>query len=482
MTSLAVRLSQIDPHRLLMSALFIGALGLGALLLPGDAERIAMLERDGLEREAMQLLEQRFAAGDRRQRTLFQLTRFYDRLGDVPKARQMREILAEQRPRDIAVQSDLAQFYKQVEDIPAYSATLVRLLDLKYSEAACRDLVGIYRLNGAFAEEQAALEKCRQKGYRRPEDMVRLAQLVATDGDAAQASLLLRGVDDLKRLKSVRERLQLFAVMLDADQPREALRRGVRWAKGSRDDVFALTLIEMLLRAGKPDVAIELAREVSVQGDRISLAVAEIMLDKDQPLAAQAYLRGWLEKARIADIGVAVRFVEAGLASDDPETAFKGARRYGLDKLPEANLVALAEALAAVGRRTELEEVAPLISADAISRSTVLTAAGAVASGTPRRPVVGQAAQPAPAAGDPLASWRRALWTRLAAENAKGAGDAQGKRAERANATVDKAKKVLREHRKAKRLRLRFKQKASPAGQQKQQPSPIQPPQPGQGQ
>lgn len=475
MSSLALRFS-VDAHRLIMGVLFLGALWLGALLLPGQAERVAMLERDGLEREALQILESEFANGDRSQRTLFQLTRFYDRQGNVGKARQVRELLAEQRPRDVAVLSDLADFLKQVEDMPAYTAMLSRLIDLKYSEAACRDLVGTYRIRGEFSEELAALEKCRQKGYRRPEDMVRLAQLVATDGDAQQASLLLRGVDDLKRLKTVRERLQLFAVLLDADQTREALRRGVRWSKGARDDGFTLTLIEMLLRANKQDVAIELARDVSVAGDSISLSVAEIMLDKGQPVAAQAYLRGWLDKARFGDQGVAVRFVEASLAADDAETAFKGARKSGFDKLPETTLVALAEALAAIGRRDELEEVSRALSPDAVARSSVLTLAGATAGGA-EAAAGATAGEPTARSYDPLAGWRRQLWARLDAENGKSAaGEIQGKRGgtEKANPTVARAKKILRENRKVRRLGIsRFKARPSGGQAAKEPPANV---------
>jgi len=35
----------IEPHMLLMSVLFGGALAIGYALMPGDNERIAMLER-----------------------------------------------------------------------------------------------------------------------------------------------------------------------------------------------------------------------------------------------------------------------------------------------------------------------------------------------------------------------------------------------------------------------------------------------------
>lgn len=456
------------PH-LVMATLFAGALALAVILLPGDAERIAMLERDGMEKQALQLLEEHFAAGDRSSRTLFQLSRFYEQTGNVAKARQMLELLAEARPRDAAVQARLAAFYKNTEDQPAYVAALLRQIDAKYSESACREVVGILRLGGDYSREEAALQKCRHKGYRRPDDMVRLGQLMAVDGETAAASALLRGVDDLKRLKTERERLQLFSMLLDTDQPREALRRGIRWARGTRDEQFALTLIEMLVRAGKQDVAIELARDVGAPGDRVSLAVAEILLDKDQGVAAQSYLRGWLDKSRGADPALAIRFVEAALGAGDAETAFKGAKKFGLGKLAQPQLVALAEGLASAGRRDDLTEVFESLTPEAVSQSAVLTASikpePEPGSATPQQP----AAMATPA--DSLEAWKRGLWNRLMSENA---ADAALRRmsTEKPGSTAAKAARVIRHQKKVRRLSIRYhyKSKAAAAARAAQQP------------
>ena len=65
--------SPIRAHSFVMGLLFCAAVVVGFGLLPGDSERIAMLERDGKTREAREILEHGFANGDRRQRTLFQL-------------------------------------------------------------------------------------------------------------------------------------------------------------------------------------------------------------------------------------------------------------------------------------------------------------------------------------------------------------------------------------------------------------------------
>ena len=105
--------SPIRAHVFVMGLLFGTALVVGYALLPGDSERIAMLERDGKTREARQILEAGFGNGDRRQRTLFQLQGLYESAGNLPKTREMLELLAERRPRDTAVQRHRGQFYKQ---------------------------------------------------------------------------------------------------------------------------------------------------------------------------------------------------------------------------------------------------------------------------------------------------------------------------------------------------------------------------------
>lgn len=462
MADIALSRLGFRPQMVAMSAVFLAAVVAGWLLLPGEAERIAMLERDGKDREALTILEQQFAAGDRRQRTLYQLQRLYEMLGDLPKAREMLEALGEARPRDAAVQRQLANFYRQTEDAGAYMRSLERQIDLKYSEPSCRELIGMLRLAGQYALEQATIVKCRQKGYRRTEDIVRLGQLLATEGDVQQASQLLRSVDDLKRLKSDRERLQLFAILLEAEQPREAIRRAGRWAKASKDDSLPLTLIEMLVRNDRQDLAIELARDVSTPGDSVSLAVAEIMLDQSQIEAAQSYLRGWMQKARLSDPSIVTRFIDAALDAEDPQLAYKVASAFGLKKLGEPQLVALGEALAAVSAKEETETVRASLSAEALASSPLLGAALELARGAPS--VTSELLMKVEP--DSLEDWRLALWARLMAATGQSAtADATLKRlgveagsgaSAKATPAALRAVRMIKRQKKVKKLRLKF--------------------------
>ena len=401
--------SRLPSHWLVMAVLFAGALGVGYVLLPGQVQRIAMLERDGQSEQALAMLEQGYRDGDRRMRPMLQLQTLYEQLGRLDQARTVLAELTERHPRDANVLKRALSFHRMTQDRPAYIRTLQTQIAVKYSEEACKELIGLLRLQSAAAEEQGAIQGCRQRGYRRAEDMIRLASLLASSGDFAQASAILRGVDDLRRLKTDKDRTQLTATLIEIDQPREAYRRAMRWLRGARDTPLALTIISLLAGGNKHDVAIELARDISVPGDAVSLAVAELMLDRGEPLAAKTYLHGWIEKARLNSQELASRFIVACLDAEDPDAALAAARRFGLGKLTQPDLVALAEALAAIDRQADFDTVRAVIKPEVIAENPLLGAAVALQRGAPE---AGQTLLSAVAV-DELDEWRLSLWARL---------------------------------------------------------------------
>lgn len=409
MNRVLAALPSIKPHLVIMSALFAGALVIGGLLLPGENERVAMLERDGSNRAALALLQARFDAGDRRQRTLYQLQRLYEHFGDLEKSRRTLEMLAESRPRDAYVQRQLAHFYKATQDGEAYVSALRRQLSIRYSEPACRDLIGILRRTGKFEQEQRRIESCRQSGYRRADDLIRLAFLSAADGNLTMTAELLGAVDDRRKLVGERQHMLLFEALLRTNQPNDARRRATRWLKGATNDELALTLIGSLSRQKRYGVAIALARDVSEPGDSISLTVAELMLDQDQAVAARAYLRGWLEKTTFSQAGTIDRFIEASLNADDLELALAGARRYGLAKLSAASLVALAEATGGAGKKDAFKELVNALLPDVLQTNVLLASMVAIETGNR-----GQARRLfTTVQRKGLGEWQLALWKRV---------------------------------------------------------------------
>jgi hypothetical protein len=466
-----------------MALLFLGALVAGYLMLPGERERIAMLERDGKTRLALQALERRFNAGDRSQHTLYQMQELYELFGEVDKARGTLEMLAQLRPRDAQVQRRLASLYKQTQNSAAYVKALRSQIGLKYSEPACRELIGLLRLAGDHSGEQAAIQQCRQRGYRRAEDLVRLASLVAAEGDQAQSSALLRSVDDLRRLKGERDKITLFSTLLELDQPREAQRRAVRWLRGTRDEPLGIKLIEILVDQKRHDMALELARDVSAPGDSISLAVAELMLDRGQTLAAKSYLRGWIEKASFSSAEMAGRFVTAAIDAEDFDNAVAGARKFGLDRLAQSDLVSLCEALAVAGKTREFDEVRAVIAPDVIVANPLLAAAVQMRQGAREtgRKLLSEVQL------DRLDEWRLVLWTRLMEQTGSAAAASAALRQHgvatepprppqtRAQSAASTSK-LIRRIKKTKSLRIRPQPGAAASSAVQPAATPAQPP------
>lgn len=438
--------SVIKPYHALMSLVFAVALGAAWTMLPGDNELIAMLERDGHSRAALAILEDDYEGGDRRYRTLHQMLALYENEGDTAKARVILEDMIRQRPRDPALRDRLVKFYRATGDGEAHMGALKAQIETRYNEAACRDYIALIRLKGVSQDEAAAIQMCRAKGYRRQDDLARLAELAAAAGDTAQAAGLLRAIDDVKRLKTSDERLLLLAMLLELGQPKEAERRAVRWIKASKDRSAALLLIDVLAKSKYPDSALEVAKDAGEAGDSLSLTVAERLLERSQPQAARLYLRGWLESSAFENEEVASRFVTASMEAADPHTALLGARKFGIGKLPVGVARELARALANGGLRAEAAEV---LAANADIAEGLTYQPEDAAAGSAKLPGGASAAptgnaldiEAAPAAGalqssakakrvnlradDALASWRRGLAARMS-EDAQRKAAAQG--------------------------------------------------------
>ena len=407
----------LSPHLFVMSLAFAGALIVGYLLLPDDNERIAMLERDGHTREALERLEHRYATGDRSQRTLFQLQNLYEERGDIARARTMLELLAGARPRDLNVQRHLSEFYRMTQDTEGYIQTLEKRLEARFSQPVCKELIGLYRSAGIFDAEQRTLTSCRSKGYRRTDDMIRLAHLTAADGNLAEAASLLRSVDDRRQLRAESDRLMLFTSLLEAGAADEAKRRAARWFKGSKDDSLALQIIDTLAGESRHELAMDLAREVGKPGDSVSLAVAELMLDRDETVAARSYLKGWLEGAKLNDPEIAQRAIRAALDAEDPMLAYAVAQAVGPERVPQDDLIALAEALSAIDQAQAFQSITALIAPVALKENLLLAAAVEVDEGKPEpaRQLLSRVQVKA------LDEWRLALWARLMASTGRSA-------------------------------------------------------------
>ena len=361
-------------HTIVLALIFIGAMAVGWAVLPGEDERIEALERDGQTSRALALLQSRYDRGDRRQRTLVSLRRFYDYYGDSEKSLLLLEQLAAQRPRDLYLQRQLAQFYRQVEDEPNQIRVLKAQLVIRFSEPVCQRLIGLLRRAGDFAAEQVALNDCRANGYKRQEDLERLAFLFAADGNLGEAAQILKAVDDRRWLRGSRERLLLFDALIATKLPEDALRRGIRWYKGQPDEDFALEMISRLVAAERNDLGFKMAKDVGKPGDAVTLAAGEILVDQVQYEAARFFLSGWLQQAGDLSSETATRFVTAAIDAEDAPLALTAAETVGLRRFRPTLLVQLAEALLAAGKMQDFDKVRTVLPVENQSESGLVRA------------------------------------------------------------------------------------------------------------
>jgi hypothetical protein len=370
-------------YNIVLALLFAGALVVGWAVLPGEDERIEALERDGQTSRALALLEARFARGDRRQRTLATLKRFYEYYGDNAKTLPVLELLIEQRPRDMFLYRQLVQLYRQAEDEPGQIRALKAQLGIRYSEPVCQRLIGLLRLSSAFEEERTALAECRANGYRRQEDLERLAFLYAADGDLAATAQILTAVDDRRWLRGSRERLMLFEALLTTKSPADAMRRGIRWYRGQPNPDFALEMIAKLIAAERSDLGLQMANELGKPGDPVLLAAAEILVDQVQYRPAQLFLTGWLAQARNISLETAARFVAAAVDAEAPALALQGAETFGMARFRPEDLVGLGEALMGAGQTDAFDKVRASLPAATIAGAPLLSAAVDLREGRP---------------------------------------------------------------------------------------------------
>lgn len=400
------------PYHVLMAVVFAVALGAAYTMLPDDNEIIAMLERDGHSGDAIAILEENYKQGDRRYRMLNQLLELYENEGTTAKARTILEEMVAQRPNDAALRERLARFYRAIGDGGARIDALRAQIALRYKESACREYVSLVRLGGDASAEIGALQMCRQKGYRRPDDLARLGVLLASTGETAQALSLLRAIDDVRRLKAQEDRQLLISLLLQQQQPNEAERRAIRWIKSGGSQALALSIVDELAAERYPDSALEVAKSAGEQGDSISLTVAERLLERAQVQPARLYLKGWLDSARFDTVETFERFVAAALEAEDPATGFDGARKFGIGRVPPAAAASLASALLAAGYFKEASALNAAAGTAAPKSDLTQTGGGqAVESGTSisRETRTRGATDPAEA----LAGWRRTLVMRM---------------------------------------------------------------------
>jgi len=129
----------------------------------------------------------------------------------------------------------------------------------------------------------------------------------------------------------------------------------------------------------------------------------------------------------------------------------------------------------------ELDDIRAALTAESIANSAVLTASvRREAPITPAAPTAAVQAAAATPGASGLQTWRTGLWLRLLADNGSSSPETALRRMsiEKPGSTEAKAVRMIRQHKKARRLRFKFKTRqasvAAPKPVQSPAPVPVQ--------
>jgi hypothetical protein len=330
--------------------IFLGGLAAAAIatavkLLPGDLERVSQLERDGRFEAAMAELDRLHAAGSRDPRVAISLYKLKIHFGELDRARSLIEEYAKARPRDMQAQLGLVRFYQQTHQPESYVKALHQLWERTRSVELQKELIGFYRSNGRYGEEEELLDRASRIGRATTADLERLGLLAAGRGDLLRAARALRRVDGRVDIQAQQSRLNLFAILISLKEHEEAFERAATWLKAWQSKDATLAFIEDFVEAGRSDLAIALAGRFGGPGSEVTLVGAELLAEAERIPELKKRLAEYSERELPEAAEPAARFISLCVAAGELETAVKAARNIGLKQLPAETVTDLVDAL-----------------------------------------------------------------------------------------------------------------------------------------
>ncbi len=270
------------PLTFAILGLAVGA-GLGALILmPGELERVTMLERDGEIEAAARLANALYDRGDRRNALLGRVFELNHAVGNATRAdRALREYLAGS-PNSARTLRKAAEFFELEQDIDGAIAAWNQLLKLVPTAAVVDKLARLYRLHGRFDDERQLL--IAHRGRLDGELLTRLGGLLGQKGEVLEAIAALRIADDTQPEQFELYGGLLFDLLMRAGAAGEAARRAQRWASLSSDIHARIPMVLRLAEDGQGAQAVALAgignANAGITGDQARHAAIWALMER----------------------------------------------------------------------------------------------------------------------------------------------------------------------------------------------------------
>ena len=328
-----------------LSVLALGSLAAAASMVPGDLERLSMLERDGRHELAMVELQRLYDAGERNPRLMLRLYNLKVRFGIVDDARAILEEYARRRPSDVEAQVGLIRFYQTNQLEVPYVNALRGLQERTRSRELLAELLSFYRMTGRYREEEELLERALRANRASPADLERLGLLASARGDLQRAARALRRADARLDEQSRPARVGLFRVLVALKEPDEAHQRSLVWLRSWHSAEQAVEFMDALSLAGRTELALDIGNRFGGPGNDASLVSAELLHELGRNAEALQKLREYESGGLPEEVDRVQRFVAVASATDGIDMALRAARTIGLRKIGSPIIVDLIDSL-----------------------------------------------------------------------------------------------------------------------------------------
>jgi tetratricopeptide (TPR) repeat protein len=328
---------------------------LSLALVPRGAELGLLNLEVGRTAEALEVLESRYASGDRSLSTVGALAEARARSGSVASAITLLEELLPENPKNIALLETLAKLFRQVGRNVDAARILSDLVAIRSTPQALRQLAAVYGLLERQEAQLAVLRELTRSPKAETGDIVALARLEGSLGDP------LRGAEILAQLAALRPRqIDASIVALETSlrlaggEIERAYRRAQAWlakARTPRSDVLALASV--FSNGRQPAIALSLLEPYARRDvtNELLTALLQVQIDVGQPREALMRLEAHAQSTR-GRVSRNLELLRLNLAVSlsDAARTVEAVAAMDIADVPPARLASVARAAIAVRR------------------------------------------------------------------------------------------------------------------------------------
>jgi hypothetical protein len=216
-------------HVVFTLLLITTAIAAGVAMVPGERERWTMLVRDNRNEEALDVLKASYRAGQRDAAAVLQLYKLLMSFAEIAQATQVIEQFVADRPGDVEAITLLAKHYGDTQNVHGEERARRRLFELSPSQGTAQRLLSIYRLDGAFDQEESLLRSLLARQIIAANDAERLGLLQFARGDLDGARQALTYFDEIANPERMIGRLALFDLLVHLGDTQTALVKVAAW-------------------------------------------------------------------------------------------------------------------------------------------------------------------------------------------------------------------------------------------------------------